>query len=336
MSPSPPPSAVQNIYTIYSSIHSNPSPHMSRHADPVRLHLARGPIGARQLVEALGISQPTLSRAMLELGNEVVRIGAARSIQYALRDEVRGLSDVEIYRVDLEARVHHLGTLTPVRPDGFVMREADGATLYCPGLPWWLLDMRPQGYLGRAYAARHGRDLGLPERLIEWSDTHALKALLAQGHDVVGNLLLGDRARARFLHLEAARVPIGIEQKTGVYARMAQDAANGEAPGSSTGGEQPKFAAWAMTASGPRHVLVKFSEPVEGPVSERWRDLLLAEHLALETLAQDCLKPAREIVGVPERVVRVNQCGNHVFACHCFFPFSIVPQQNFYISFGHA
>lgn len=230
---------------------------------------------------------------MLELGDEVVRIGAARSIQYALRDEVRGLSDVEIYRVDPEARVHHLGTLTPVRPDGFVMREADGATLYCPGLPWWLLDMRPQGYLGRAYAARHGRDLGLPERLIEWSDTHALKALLAQGHDVVGNLLLGDRARARFLHLEAAREPIGIEQKTGVYARMAQDAANGEAPGSSAGGEQPKFAAWAMTASGPRHVLVKFSEPVAGPVSERWRDLLLAEHLALETLAQAGIDAAR-------------------------------------------
>lgn len=93
--------------------------------------------------------------------------------------------------------------------------------------------------------------------------------------------------------MEGARVPIGIEQKTGVYARMAQDAANGEAPGSSTGGEQPKFAAWAMTASGPRHVLVKFSEPVEGPVSERWRDLLLAEHLTLETLAQAGIDAAR-------------------------------------------
>lgn len=230
---------------------------------------------------------------MLELGDEVVRIGAARSIQYALRDDVRGLAEMETYRVDPEARVHHLGTLIPVRPDGFVMREAGGATLYSPALPWWLLDMRPQGYLGRAYAARHGRDLGLPERLTEWSDTHALKALLAHGHDVVGNLLLGDRARAHFLRMDAAPAPIGIEQKTGVYARLAQEAASGETPGSSAGGEQPKFTAWAMTASGPRHVLVKFSEPLASPVSERWRDLLLAEHLALETLAQAGIAAAR-------------------------------------------
>ena len=152
---------------------------MSRHAESIRLRLAQGPLGARRLIEILGFSQPTLSRSMRELGKEVVRIGAARSIQYALRDGARGLAELEIYRVDPEARIHHLGTLVPVRPDGFVMHEASGATLYSDGLPWWLLDMRPQGYLGRAYAARHGRDLDLPERLIDWSDTHALKALLA-------------------------------------------------------------------------------------------------------------------------------------------------------------
>lgn len=39
-----------------------------------------------------------------------------------------------------------------------------------------------------------------------------------------------------------------------------------------------------MTPEGPRHVIVKFSELEAGPVTERWRDLLLAEHYALETL----------------------------------------------------
>lgn len=39
-----------------------------------------------------------------------------------------------------------------------------------------------------------------------------------------------------------------------------------------------------MTPGGARHVIVKFSEPENSPVSERWRDLLLAEHVALETL----------------------------------------------------
>lgn len=44
----------------------------------------------------------------------------------------------------------------------------------------------------------------------------------------------------------------------------------GEIPGSSAGGEQPKFTAYAMTPSGARHVIVKFSELDENPITERW------------------------------------------------------------------
>ncbi len=233
-----------------------------------------------------------MSRALAGLGGDVVRIGAALSIQYALRDTLRGLPDIPIHRVDAEGRIRQLGTLVPVRPDGFVMRREDGATLHSDGLPWWLFDMRPQGYLGRAYAARHGAGLGLPERLTDWTDTHTLRALLAHGHDVVGNLLLGDSARDRFL---AAPVPdpIAEGQKAEAYARLAQEAARGETAGSSAGGEQPKFTAHAMTPGGPRHVIVKFSEPEQSPVSERWRDLLLAEHLALDTLREAGIPAAR-------------------------------------------
>ncbi len=64
------------------------------------------------------------------------------------------------------------------------------------------------------------------------------------------------------------------------YGELAKAAAQGEIPGSSAGGEQPKFTAFAMTPDGPRHVIVKFSEPDQGLVQEFWRDLLLAEHLA--------------------------------------------------------
>lgn len=45
---------------------------------------------ARQLIEIIGISQPTLSRALRDIGDDIVRIGAGPSIQYALRDVYRG------------------------------------------------------------------------------------------------------------------------------------------------------------------------------------------------------------------------------------------------------
>jgi len=135
---------------------------------------------------------------MNELGNDIVRIGAARSIQYALRNTLRGLPDIPVYRVGVEGRIRRLGMLNPVRPDGFVMTQEDGVTRHSDGLPWWLFDMRPQGYLGRAYSARHGAELG-PQQLGEWTDTHFLRAFLAHGQDVVGNLLLGDLACDRFL-----------------------------------------------------------------------------------------------------------------------------------------
>ena len=65
---------------------------MSRHADPLRLLLGQRPMTARQLVENTGLSQPTVSRALAQLGDEVVRFGSGASIQYAIRAYERGLT----------------------------------------------------------------------------------------------------------------------------------------------------------------------------------------------------------------------------------------------------
>lgn len=256
------------------------------------MQLSDNPLSAAQLRVKLGISQPSMSRVLAELGSEIVRFGAARSIHYTLRDTSRRFPDIPIYRINAEGLIRQLGTLIPVRPDGFVMRQEDGATLHSDGLPWWLFDMCPQGYLGRAYAARHGAELGLPDRLKDWTDTHALRALLMHGHDIVGNILLGENARDRFLATPIPE-PISFSQKAEEYAKSALEASRGETPGSSAGGEQPKFTAYAMTQDGDRHVIVKFSELEIGPVSERWRDLLLAENLALETLREDGIPAAK-------------------------------------------
>ncbi len=258
---------------------------MQANPESLRFLLASGPKSGTQMAKELGISQPTATRALAAMGDAVIRVGSKKDSRYALRDTSRGFADVPVFRVDAEGKLKELGVLTPVRPDGYVFTQADGTPLLSDGLPWWLLDMRPQGYLGRAYAACHGNTLGLPSTLKEWTDSHALRALLLNGHDAVGNLLLGNTARDQFLTTPVPEA-LPLHSKAAAYASLAVAASQGESPGSSAGGEQPKFMAYAQTANGPRHVLVKFSELPESPVSQRWRDLLLAEHLALTTLRQ--------------------------------------------------
>ena len=268
---------------------------MSTHAEALRLRLATGPKSGTQMAKDMGISQPTATRALAAMGDEVMKLGQKKGTRYALRDTGRGFGDVPVFRVDAGGKLNELGVLTPVRPDGFVFTQTDGVQLHSDGLPWWLLDMRPQGYLGRAYATRYGAELGLPSTLKEWTDSHALRALLVHGRDLVGNLLLGPIARDKFI---AAPEPVCLTraEKAAAYASLAMGASQGEAPGSSAGGEQPKFTAYADTGNGPKHVIVKFSEKLDSPVSQRWRDLLLAEHLALTTLRQAGVAAAQSAV----------------------------------------
>ena len=268
---------------------------MTHHADVLRLRLAAGPKSGTQIAAEIGLSQPTVTRALAAMGEEVVKIGQKKSTRYLLRDQSRGFDKVPVYRIDAAGKVKELGTLVPVRPDGFVFTQADGLQIHSEGLPWWLLDMRPQGFLGRAYAARFGAELGLPSAVKEWTDSHAIRALLVHGHDLVGNLLIGTIARDKFINM-AEPEPITSADKPMAFARMAVGAAAGNSPGSSAGGEQPKFTAYVESTKGARHVLVKFSERQESPNSARWRDLLLAEHIALETLRQASIAAAESLV----------------------------------------
>lgn len=265
---------------------------MTDHCTELQRILSKGPSPARELMAQLRVSQPTLSRTLQRMGEAVVRFGPLRATQYALRDEFRGLRECSVYRVSEAGRLHRLGTLLPVRPEGFVMRRDDGRSDYTEGLPWWLLEMRPQGFLGRAYAQQHGPMLGLSPHVQEWTDAQALRALLTHSTDAVGNLLLGDTAREQFIHAPPPQA-IATPDKGARYARLAAAAGTLGNTWSSAGGEQPKFCTYADTAAGPRHVLVKFTVAHHNPITERWRDLLLAEHLALQTLHQAGLAAAQ-------------------------------------------
>ena len=89
--------------------------------------------------------------------------------------------------------------------------------------------------------------------------------------------------------MEALQAPIdrvAADDRLAQYRERARAALDGEDVGSSPGGEQPKFTATVEVHGRRRSVLVKFAQPDEGAAAQRWSDLLVCEHLALEALRQ--------------------------------------------------
>lgn len=109
--------------SIHSPIHKAINI-MTIRSELIRQILRNEPKSARQLTDIMNISQPTLSRALNALSDDIVRIGSGSSIQYALRDSSRGFNSVPIYRINEEGKVKPLGKLTPVFPDGFEIGRA--------------------------------------------------------------------------------------------------------------------------------------------------------------------------------------------------------------------
>lgn len=250
---------------------------------------AAGSTSVAELQRIVGASQPTLARRIAELGERAVAVGASRRRRYAAARAVwGGQTRWPIYRIDSAGAVARLGVLHALHGgQWFVDFDGDEACfahdefrdgLY-PDLPWFLLDVRPQGFLGRAFARQHAADLDVgidPER---WNADAVLVSMLRHGDDLPGNLVIGDLALRRaqqHMLMPIDAVPEAARNEH--YARMAQAAADGESPGSSAGGEQPKFTARVSTTDGTvRHVIIKFAKPAASAAARRWADLLRCE-----------------------------------------------------------
>ena len=284
-----------------------------------------GVASARALGDTLGISQPTVSRLLTQAGDRVIRIGQARRSRYAVTREVRGLGDRwPLYRIDARGRPQELGELVALHNDGCLLqagrlpgwlRDDFGEGLF-PGLPWFLDDMRPQGFLGRMFARAHAAELGLGEDILRWNNDDVLTALLLRGEDGPGQFVLGERALEKALSASAAGLPVGERQLR--YAELAERALSGPQAGSSAAGEQPKFTACVVEEDRSlRHVIVKFSEPVHAnPVGRRWADLLVSEHIAACLLHERGIASARtELVWSGDRLclesTRFDRVGAH-------------------------
>ena len=247
-----------------------------------------GVASAAELQQALSVSQPTVSRLLQPLiqSGQIQKVGAARSQRYVLPRAVAGVgSVVPVSRMDVQGRPTPFARLYPLQSGAYWVDEADGLSQRHDGLPWFLNDMRPQGFMGRTFAAAHP-ELAVGSDPAQWSDDDMLRALALFGDDLPGNLVVGEAAFARFHSLQgrASRVDSSAD-----YPQLADAAMQGTLPGSSAGGEQPKF----CTVTAGRPVLIKFSPAGSAPADQRVRDLLVCEHLALQTLAQAGVAAAR-------------------------------------------
>ncbi|WP_301102687.1 type II toxin-antitoxin system HipA family toxin YjjJ [Propionivibrio sp.] len=255
--------------------------------------------GSAELCRLLGgINRSTLARGVQVLEERVVSRGSSRRSRYALRRELRGsLAALPLYRIDETGQGHEVGQLDLLYPAGsaLALREPflwplddnsrDG---WFDGLPYPLMDMRPQGFLGRNFAHQHGPDLAVSDNPEAWSESDIAHVLSTMGSDLPGNLILGERAYRRFLDskLLARGSALLAGQLELAYPDLAAAALAQGAGGSSAGGEFPKFTARRYMGERLVEVIVKFSGADGSLAVQRWADLLVCEHLALETVNQ--------------------------------------------------
>jgi HipA-like C-terminal domain len=238
------------------------------------------------LCRVLGISQPTFSRLSKRIAGRLLVVGRARATRYAARRGIPDLgSQVPVYEVDPNAHASQIAILHALLPDGFYVESlsVDVQGAFHKDLPYWLHELRPSGFLGRLVPAQHP-ELELPSDVRNWSSDQTLRYLANYGWNLSGNLIVGDAAFQRYVSL--AREPQNVvspKSRKQRYPVLSADVLGAGAPGSSAGGEQPKFLATKVPPGS--SVLVKFSPPRSSSLGRRIADLLAAEHLALQVLS---------------------------------------------------
>lgn len=314
--------AISVRYNLIKTLIITMRPRNETARDQLASLLRRNPgAKAANLALAANVSLPTMHRILKELDQDVVRIGNAGRTRYYLRRTLKGLkADIPVYAVDAAGKVSQTGAIKLLEPQGAWLDvaamgwpvDAEFASgVWAHGLPYPLQDMRPQGFLGRLFAQAQAKALGVSTNPKEWSDNDVLHVLLQKGADTSGNLIIGDTALQSWLDAKAQPAQTLSPQAVArAYVRMATTIAEAGAAGSSAGGEFPKFTALrdlpaSQTLSQTPHVIVKFSASDASSTVQRWSDLLVCEHLALQAM--------RAIPGVQSANSRILQSQGRTF-----------------------
>ncbi len=267
-----------------------------RQIDPAALTLrlqAQGPQSAPALAAHLHVDDSNIRRALAlpEIAPHLVRLGSRRGASYALRRAIRGLGHAfPIRRIDSDGRAHDWAEITALH-GGWRLTWPDPARApawadhlfalggFSEGFPFFLSEVRPQGFLGRAIARALPPALGLDSDPRNWpTDDDTLVYLASEGDDVAGNLIVGDGPLRRFQErLLAPPAPLPESARATRYPELASTASSFGAAGSSVEGEQPKF---ILTLENVGPVLVKFTDLLSTPTGRRWGDLYIAEAIA--------------------------------------------------------
>lgn len=251
-----------------------------------------------ELAATLGVTPQTVRRLLDELPpGTILAAGQSRRTRYALRRPLRGtVESLPLYAVDAQGHAERISTLALVQPSGSLLplqgtdwavpaQSKDG---WWDGLPYPICAVRPQGYLGRQLARAEHSNLGVSENPEEWNDDDIVWVLSRRGADVSGNLILGDAAYRLWLEDKVRdAAPLRADELPDAYAQRATQAVALAGGGSSAAGEFPKFTAVReLEGSTTPHVLVKFSGAAGSAAEQRWGDLLVCEHRALECAAR--------------------------------------------------
>lgn len=261
----------------------------------VRKYLERGPASSKEIQAQTGLSQTAVARQLRNMGSGVIKIQSGRSPRYALtRNAFGGDDKLPLSMVDAHGNTVLAARIRPLAHGGFFVEPATGMPPLLLGesknglyddLPYFLLDMSPQGFLGRQIAEEMASQNGdFPTDPRYWNTNHIGRYLVSNGDDLPGNFKFGEQALLRVRHK-----PIITSEKD--YPALADSVMSGVIPGSSAGGEQPKFTAYCGNRSA--HVIVKFSPQGDNDVARRWRDILITEYHATEAIHNKNL-PAAE------------------------------------------
>ena len=258
--------------------------------------LSLGPATTRTLATGTGMTRQTVNRKLRALGGSVIKFDKVRPpLYYAVKEAFGSGNEIHLAAIDPHGNTNLWGVLRPLAHGGFflqttpiapnVLKGDKGNGMY-EGLPYFLDDMRPQGFIGRQIA----RDLSVQSDIFPpdprgWNQEQIGRYLVANGDDLPGNLKIGRMA------LDRVRRPPQKSRRED-YPELADKAVEGEVHGSSAGGEQAKFATYSRERES--HVIVKFSPKGGGELATRWRDILATEYIASEVLHENNI-PAAEL-----------------------------------------